>query len=522
MNMRVSSLRGCFVSVLLVTAGSLYAQQDCIDCHSDVVAKWGGGAHANTQTNVAIELSQSSVGLTPADVVNSEDCIACHGPTAVLLNGGMTESQALGYFFTTMNGVFGTATKATNTTVWPHVSCVTCHNVPNDHPASLPGLALFNSQTKQYVSTDTASTLCGQCHGNLHFAGSDHLIYNAWTNSTHAHTQVDVANELSVSDAGLTPAAVIQDENCIGCHSPTAVLANGGTTESGALGYFFTTSNGLFTASTVAAHSTDWPGVDCTACHDPHAPGQPAYFNSATQQYQVMTNSAQLCGQCHGNLRFPGTDHLSYNLMTGTGGIGVTNQQTMPGVTCTDCHMYSSAVDGSNSKNLHGHTWAITVTEAGGQTTTSCTVCHAGMDTAAANTSIATAQAEFQALDATVQANVTRVAAAMDYAPNATWQAALEEAQFNLGYAESDESRGFHNHAYLMALLRDANAKALSIPVLNVTVQPGEVIVSWTSAGTLQSAGSIGGPWQDVPNATNSWIIPRAAQTQGQFYRLRP
>jgi hypothetical protein len=307
---------------------------------------------------VATELSQSHAGETPAAVITGEDCVACHGPTSVRANGGMTESQALGYFFTTSNGLFSTNTTTANSAFWPHLECVTCHNVPGDHPHTMPALALFSSQTKQYVPIANVSSLCGQCHGNLLFSDTDHLIYNAWTNSRHAKTQTDVATELSRSHAGETAANVTAGEDCIACHAPTAVLANGGMTASQALGYFFTTTNGQFSADTVSAHLFEWPGVSCTSCHDPHDPKKPSYFNSATGQYQVLTNSALLCGQCHGNLRFPDTDHLSYNIETGTGGVGVTNQLTMPGATCTDCHMYTSTLDGTTSMSYHGHSWA--------------------------------------------------------------------------------------------------------------------------------------------------------------------
>jgi hypothetical protein len=514
-------LPSSIAAVLWLTLNPLRAQTDCGDCHGGVYLQWAGGVHASTQTDVATELSQSDVGLTPADVIQQEDCLACHGPTAVQANGPMSESQAMSFFFTTSNGQFSASTTVTNAATWPHVDCVTCHNVPDDHPATLPALALFNSQTAQYVPAGNASALCGQCHGNLHFADTDHLIYNAWTNSGHAHTQTDVANELSQSDVGLTPPGVTQQEDCIGCHAPTAVLANGGMNESQALAYFFTTSNGVFTADTISTNHADWPGVGCTTCHDPHDPKKFSYFNSATKQYQVMTNSAQLCGQCHGNLRFPDTDHLSYNIVAGTGGLGVANQQTMPGATCTDCHMYTSNADPSLSKSFHGHTWAITVTEPDGSTTTSCTICHANMDTTAANASIASAKAEFQALDTTVQANVSRAAAAMSGVQNPTWLAALQEAQHNLTYAESDESGGFHNHSFLMALLNDANAKALSLPILTVSRQGANVVISWSGAGTLQGASSITGPWSDVPSATNPITIA-PVQARQQFYRLRP
>ena len=521
MNAR-SPLLPAITAVLFLSLNSLPAQTDCSDCHTAIYGMWTGGVHANTQTDLATELSQSEIGLTPAGVVQQEDCIACHGPTAVQASGPMTESQALGFFFTTSNGLFCAATTATNTALWPQVDCATCHNVPADHPDTMPTLALFNSQTAQYLSIGSSSALCGQCHGNLHFADTDHLIYNAWTNSGHGHTQSDVADELSQSDVGLTPAGVIQQENCIGCHAPTAVLANGGMTEAEALNYFFTTRGGMITTNTLPANRTDWPDVACTACHDPHDPGTVSYFNSGTGQYQVMANSAQLCGQCHGNLRFPETDHLTYNLLTGTGGIGVTNQQTMPGTTCTDCHMYTSDADPSLSKSYHGHTWAITVTEADGTTTTSCTVCHTNMDTAAANASIASAKADFQALDATVEANVARVAAAMSGSTNASWLAALQEAQYNLTYAESDESGGFHNHNYLMALLNDANAKVLSLPLLSASIQGGKIVISWTGTGTLQSANSANGPWSAVVGATNPLMVTPTTQAPQTYYRLGP
>jgi hypothetical protein len=221
-------------------------------------------------------------------------------------------------------------------------------------------------------------------------------------------------------------------------------------------------------------------------------------------------------------LRFPDTDHLSYNILKGTGGIGVPDQQLMPEVSCTDCHMHSSGVDGSNSKSFSGHSWAITVAELGGQSTISCILCHTNGDPAFINLLIDSWKSEFQSLDATVSANVARATAAMQSVPSPTLRASLAEAQHNLTYAESDESGGFHNHGYLMALLRDANQKALSIPLLNATQQGSTFVISWTGPGTLQAASSMGGPWQDVPSATNPMVLVPVAQKQQQFFRLRP
>jgi formate-dependent nitrite reductase cytochrome c552 subunit len=442
---------------------------DCQACHQDVFADWQNGAHANTQTDVAKELADERSGQTPNDVIHgsdAEDCIACHGPRSVTLTGITSETDALNHFFSTDGGTFTADTKAINTTDWPQIDCQTCHNVADNHQSAKLSYGLFDSQTSQFVTLSDSSKLCGQCHGTLLFSGTDHQIYDAWATSKHSATQADVAKELGEERSGQTPDDVIngQDaENCIACHAPTAVLANGGMTETQALDYFFTSADGKFTANTAVAHDAEWPDVSCTACHDPHNPGNLAYFNSSTKQYQPMKNVDELCGQCHGNLRFPDTDHLSYNINAGTGGMGVPDQQMTPKVACTDCHMYVSDVDGSNSAMLGGHTWAITVKEANGQTTTSCTHCHSGWDTAKSEATISQLKSQYKALDSKAQNIVDKATKAMDGVTNQSLQDKLKEAQFNLSYAESDESGGFHNNTYLMALLNDAVQRAQEI-----------------------------------------------------------
>ena len=448
---------------------SAASQLNCRTCHGDIYSRWAGSPHADTQADVAGELSEERLGQTPDEVLHGEDpedCIACHAPTAVLANGGMSETQTLSYFFSPTDGKFAENTTVAHTADWPNVTCTACHDVSGKHPATMPTLALFDSQTGKYVPMDNASKLCGKCHGNSRFADTDHRTYNAWTTSKHSNTQADVAGELSEERGGQTPDEVLHGEDpedCIACHAPTAVLANGGMSETQALSYFFTTTGGKFTGNTAPDHSSEWPNVSCTACHDQHNPGKPSYFNSSTKKHEPVKNAGELCGQCHGNLRFPDTDHLSYNILSGTGGIGVPDQKTMPGVTCTDCHMFVSDADGSNSATFHGHTWAITVKEADGKGTTSCTRCHANIDTAGANAAIAERKSSFQTLEAIAQKNVAAATEAMKGVENKALQDKLEEARHNLDYAESDESGGFHNHKYLMLLLKDASDKALEI-----------------------------------------------------------
>jgi formate-dependent nitrite reductase cytochrome c552 subunit len=241
------------------------------------------------------------------------------------------------------------------------------------------------------------------------------------------------------------------------------VLLNGGMTETQATAYFYTTTDGKFTADTTVDHVAEWPDVSCTACHDPHNPSILAYFNSSTKKYQPIKSNDELCGQCHGSLRFPNSRNLSSNIVTGTGGVGVPDQQMEPNTVCTDCHMYSTGVRGSTSAMLGGHTWSITVTDASGNTTTSCTHCHADMDTAKSKAIITQFQSDFQSLDALTKTSVQAADAAMQGVTSPDLLARLKEAHANLTYAESDESKGYHNHTYLMALLNDALKRSQEI-----------------------------------------------------------
>ncbi len=463
----ISLFLGLFGLPLFTVAQSTL---DCSLCHNTNHTLWLSGSHANTQNDVADELAEEWIGLSADSVIlgsEAEDCIACHGPIAVTVNGGMTEVEALNHFFTTTNGLFTDSTHAADSTNWPHVYCTTCHNVPTDHPATMPTFALFNSATAEYNTVDNKSSLCGQCHGTLKFSDTDHRVFDAWMMSKHGHGgQADVASELAEEWAGSAPDSVIngsEAEDCIACHAPTSVLsakADSVISESEALARFFTTNNGVFDESTVPADSANWPDVSCIACHNPHKPNVPALFDSQTGEYVNMDSPQQLCGQCHGNLRFPDTDHLSYNIEAGTGGMGVDDALTMPGVKCVDCHMHVGDVDGSNAAMYGGHTWSIFVTEADNSVTASCTTCHSSMNAAAAEQQIDSWISEFAALDSTAQAKVAEADAQMVGNTDPTKLQYLEEVHHNLDFAESDESGGFHNHTYSMALLNDAIQKA--------------------------------------------------------------
>ncbi len=451
-------------TVLFPLSISAQSTMDCSLCHGAIVDTWNTGHHGATQLDVADELAGERAGETPDEVINGsdpEDCIACHGALAVTINGGMSEPDALAYFFSTDGGVFTANTQAMNSDQWPNVACVTCHNTPEDHPATMPTFALYDSRNAGYTEMTTTSELCGQCHGSLRFEGTDHLREDAWASSKHGHGgQTDVGEELT-ENAGLTPDEVIADENCIACHASTAVLVNGGMTEGEALGYFFTTTDGLITENTEPQNMETWPEVACVACHDPHQAGGIAYFNSSTASFDAVSSSDELCGQCHGSIRFPDTDHLSYNVMEGTGGVDVPDQQTMPGITCIDCHMIEGPED-SQSAMFAGHSWKVFVEEEDGSITTSCnrSDCHADMSVDEATATVEAFQNEYNNLFTTAEEKLTEAEEFMQGNTDPVKLQKLEDAQTNFTLAEGDESGGVHNHNYIIALLIDVIDKA--------------------------------------------------------------
>ncbi|MCF6170287.1 MAG: ammonia-forming cytochrome c nitrite reductase subunit c552 [Bacteroidales bacterium] len=460
-------LIGFVLALLSPEPGIAQSQLDCSLCHSTVHGNWVLSHHADTQNDVAGELAEEWAGVPPDSVINgqeAEDCIACHSATSITANGGMTEVQTMDYFFSTTDGVFTDSTDALHTDEWQHNACIACHNVPEDHPATASVLAVFNSPTAQYLPVDNASMLCGQCHGTLRYPDTDHRRLDAWLISKHGHGgQADIAGELAEAFAGSTTEEVVADENCIACHAPTSVLLNGGISEAEALNALFTTEDGLITENTVPKNIESWPEVSCTACHNQHHPEAVSYFNSETKEYEEMNSVQDLCGMCHGNLRFPETDHLSYNIELGTGGMGIPDRQTMPGIQCVDCHMYAGEVDGSLAAMYAGHSWKVFVDGGDRGLTASCTVCHSSMTVFEAEETISAWQDDFAQLDAIAGLKVSKADSALANSTDSTLIKMLEEAEYNLAFVESDESGGVHNHLYTMALLQDAIDKSEQI-----------------------------------------------------------
>jgi len=502
--------------ILTFSTNLIFGQQtNCQTCHTKEYNLWSLSKHANTQNDVANELAASWAGQSPDSVIigsQAEDCLSCHSPKSVTMKGGMSEIQAMGYFFSLVNGKYNALTVANNSSDWPHVSCVSCHNPPVNHPSTgAPILGAFNSKTLGYDAVLTSNELCGQCHGNLKFADTDHRIYNAWQMSKHGHKgQADLAGELAAGHAGETPDQVISGEDCIACHAPTSVNLKNGMTEGQALGNFFSTLNGSFNSTTIPADTLNWPNVSCITCHDPHNPNAISYFNSTTKTYTVMNSSNELCGQCHGNLRFQDTDHLSYNIESGTGGKGIPDVRSM-NANCVDCHMYNDGVDGSNSTMFKGHSWSVFVKESDGSFSASCTKCHANLSANSSMAYVTKWKGEFQSLDSLAQAKVAVAQSMLTGSTDSVRIKSLQAAISNMIYAESDESGGVHNNLYSNLLLNSAIEKANNI-ITGIKVEELASIIP-TKFDLSQNF-----PNPFNPTTTITYTLPQKSHVQLKIY----
>lgn len=114
-----SVLIAIFAIFLWTNNQTAYSQStlDCKSCHSAIFSAWQAGSHSHTQKDVALELAEARIGQSADTVINgadAENCIACHAPLAVTTNGGMTDVQALEYYFSTISGLFTATTDTLN------------------------------------------------------------------------------------------------------------------------------------------------------------------------------------------------------------------------------------------------------------------------------------------------------------------------------------------------------------------------------------------------------------------------
>lgn len=441
---------------LTVTAGTYMGINTCSMCHGLIqpnkVQSWQTTAHASIFTKGI----DGNLGI---GAYYKQSCAQCHtvgyDTNTNAVNGGFDDLLATivatnGWTFPTVitNGNWAAVPDALKNLA--NIQCENCHGPGSQHAS--------HAGNTNFISVSSTSGGCNQCHD----APTHHIKGSEWYNSRHA-----IATSYP-SGPGR--------EACVRCHT--------------GIGFVDWIAGATTTNTTYSA-------INCQTCHEPH--GQtipstnqhlvrasgPVTFMDGT----VVTNAGTgaLCMNCHharqnaavyaataaGSARFGPHHGPQGDMLEGVNGF--TYGQTIPssahrtavGDTCVTCHMQAETVASTNAAFLQAgsHTFKMSWTGATNsvQMTGACQSCHHdqvnSFDFALQDYNgdgvIEGVQTEVQhLLDklSTLLPPGGQVQSSLNITTN--WTRAELEAAYNWQFVNNDGSKGIHNTAYAVGLLK--------------------------------------------------------------------
>jgi hypothetical protein len=437
-------------------AGTYVGISACKTCHNGglatvMVPSWSQTAHASIFTG----------GINGAD--GSEygaNCIPCHtvgyDANSTVQDGGFSAlASQLSWKLPSVlqPGNFAAMPAALQNVA--NIQCENCHGPGSEH-------ANYGGDTVA-ISVPTNTGACSQCHDEP----SHHIKSAAWANSMHAVTTTDPAGNAT----------------CVGCHTGTAFIArmNGATIT-----------------------DTTYHSIDCYTCHEPHgltAPSTATHLirnmKSATLANGTAVTTAGegiLCMQCHqarvnaatyvdstaGSAHFGPHEGPQSDMLMGTN--GYTYGQQIPSSahqyvvqnTCVDCHMQTVASTDPAFLNAGDHTFKTTYAPTGKAAedlVAACQTCH-GPEVTSFNFPLFDYNGDgvINGVQSEVQSLMDQLSTMLP--PNnsvkssltidSTWTKAQLEAAYNWTFVTNDGSRGIHNTAYAVGLLKASIANLQS------------------------------------------------------------
>lgn len=434
---------------LTVTAGTYVGVKSCTLCHSGGSAKmnkaaaWSATAHAS--------IFKEGVNGTNSDHY-AASCIGCHtvgyDASTSAVNGGFDDIA------TQLKWTFPTAMKEGNWDAVPealknvsNIQCENCHG---------PGSQHASTGSKSAISVSSAAGACAQCHDAM----NHHFRSGEWNNSVHAVTTKEA------SGAGR--------EGCVGCH----------------------TGNG-FVARTKSATTmpTEYSAIGCQTCHEPHGQTAPDKNGHLVRNLQAVTlkngvvvegaGNGALCMNCHqsrqdaavyaattaGSARFGPHHSPQADMLAGSNGF--TYNKEIPSSahravvkdTCVGCHMQAVPETDAALAKVGGHTFKVSGEVEGvkKEMVGSCQTCHGeGLSTFNfalldynEDGQIEGAQTEVQhLLDKLSQLLPPFGTTKTELTIDASWTQPQLEAAYNWQFVANDGSKGVHNMAYAVGLLK--------------------------------------------------------------------
>jgi len=440
--------------------GATYAGiSACTQCHdgSDTalnkVASWANTVHAQVFTDGITGVFIQTINYPSYPTT----CYPCHtvgyDVNATEPNGGFSS------LMTQLNWTTPTSLVPSNWGNGPTAMPAALQNVANVQCENCHGPGSMHAKDGGTPYEVTVSTNIGQC-AQCHDEPTSHVKVAEWKNSVHAVTTTDPAGNAT----------------CVGCH----------------------TMNGFIDriSGTTPVDTTYYP-INCQTCHEPHGQTQPSTAPDLVRTTASVTladgtivtdaGAGALCMECHqarvnaktyvpttaGSAHYGPHEGPQADMLEGVNGytygedIPTSAHQYAVTDTCVGCHMQTVAKTDPAYTFAGDHTWKMSYTAPGATSPEDlvaiCQTCH-GPDITMFN---------FPLLDydntGTIQGVQTEVQYLLDQLSSmlppvgspktslsidSTWTQPQLEAAYNWLFVNNDGSKGIHNMAYTVGLLK--------------------------------------------------------------------
>jgi len=441
-----------------ITAATYVGISACTKCHANGPASTPWSMANSWSKTLHAEIFKDGMNGVASDHY-AASCLGCHtvgydaNPAAA--NGGFDDvATQLKWTFPTVlkPGVYDALPDALKNV--GNIQCENCHGPGSQH-ATLGG-------DFRMISVNLEAGDCGQCHG----AKNNHFKTAEWQNSMHAVTTQDP------SGAGR--------EGCVGCHTAAGFVNR-------------TKGNGKV--------DTAFTAIGCQTCHDPHgrtAPGNAAHLLRSTTPVTLAdgttvsdAGTGTLCMNCHQSRQnavsyvasTPGSSHwgphygTQGDMLAGVNGYtyGLSIPSSAHGDvvedTCVHCHMQAVAYPDPAFTNAGGHTFKASWTDTNKtehDLVAACQECH-GKDITSFNFALLDYDGDgvIEGVQTEVQHLLDKLALQLPPVGqpktalniDATWTQPQLQAAYNWLFVSSDGSRGVHNTAYAVGLLKTSIAR---------------------------------------------------------------
>ena len=434
-----------------IVAANYVGISGCARCHNgsgppNMVQSWSATAHSQIFTS---EITGAAGNTTYAST-----CWGCHTVgydlNSTINNGGFDKMMKQ------LNWTPPSSAVPSNWTNMPtalqnvaNIQCENCHGPGSEHANS--------GGTPYAISVPSGSGTCNSCHD----APTHHVKGSEWYNSMHSVTTTDPAGNAS----------------CVGCHTGPGFVGR------------------MTGAKTV---NTAYGAINCQTCHEPH--GQTTPSNAAhliridtpvkLADGTLVSNAGEgaLCMNCHqarqnastyvdstaGSAHFGPHEGPQSDMLEGVN--GYTYGRNIPSSahafvakdTCVACHMQATATTDAAFLKAGGHTFKPSFTPDGSTTPVdlvgACQGCH-GPEITSFNFALMdyNGDGQIEGVQTEVQKLLDQLSSMLPGSNgkpqtaltiDATWTKPQLRAAYNWSFVNNDGSKGIHNTAYAVGLLK--------------------------------------------------------------------